>query len=311
LQGSGKRSLAYVAAAILLAGVLVSATLILVPLSRPPRTVTATLVTTATETTTLTSTMTSTQTTMSTSSFTAFSTTLATTCDESTSTNSSDDGSVNGGFCEANVTFGDGDTPSAIFIPANTLTWVPLAWDTNASSYRWNYVVANVILVECSVYGEGKITVGVYGHQGTLINADDFELASGWANSCAQDPFDSIGATPNGTANQVISVPNWQNIPNGAFPAFPDNVTLQQGSTFYVAVVATRSIWLGGFSASDRSGGTGLAYGQSPWEAPVTYEGAMGQQPNATLPNSLPQAVFTSTFEMSVAGNVGIPYKVS
>jgi hypothetical protein len=54
LQGSGKRSLAYLAAAILLAGVLVSATLLLAPLSRPPTTVTITpTVSTVTTTTTL------------------------------------------------------------------------------------------------------------------------------------------------------------------------------------------------------------------------------------------------------------------
>ena len=52
LQGSGRRSPSYVAAAILIAGVLVSATLILVPPSRSPTTVTVTSVTTATETST-------------------------------------------------------------------------------------------------------------------------------------------------------------------------------------------------------------------------------------------------------------------
>jgi len=52
LQGSGKRSLAYIAAAILVVGVLVSATLILVPLSRSPTTVTSTSTTTLTSTVT-------------------------------------------------------------------------------------------------------------------------------------------------------------------------------------------------------------------------------------------------------------------
>ncbi len=78
MQGSGKRSLAYVAAAILVAGVLVSATLVLVPLSRPPTTVTETSLTTATETTTLTSVMTSTETTTSTSTTTTTETTTTT-----------------------------------------------------------------------------------------------------------------------------------------------------------------------------------------------------------------------------------------
>jgi len=78
LQRNGKRSLAYVAAAILVAGVLVSATLILAPMSRPPTTVTATSVTTATETTTLTSATTSTETMTSTSITTATETTTTT-----------------------------------------------------------------------------------------------------------------------------------------------------------------------------------------------------------------------------------------
>jgi hypothetical protein len=58
LQGSGKRSLGYVAAAILVAGVLVSAALVLAPMSRAPTTVTETSVRTTTETTTSTSTTT-------------------------------------------------------------------------------------------------------------------------------------------------------------------------------------------------------------------------------------------------------------
>jgi len=55
LQKSGKRSLAYVAVAILLAGVLVSATLILVPLSRSPTTMTGTSTLTSIITETITS----------------------------------------------------------------------------------------------------------------------------------------------------------------------------------------------------------------------------------------------------------------
>jgi hypothetical protein len=63
LEGSGKRSLAYVAAAIIVAGVLVSATLILVPLSHSRTTVTEVSVTTASTTTaTITSTVTMTST---------------------------------------------------------------------------------------------------------------------------------------------------------------------------------------------------------------------------------------------------------
>jgi hypothetical protein len=56
LQGNGKRSPAYIAAAIIVAGVLVSATLILVPLSHSPTTITEVSVTTSTETMTSTST---------------------------------------------------------------------------------------------------------------------------------------------------------------------------------------------------------------------------------------------------------------
>jgi hypothetical protein len=66
MQASGKRSLANVAAAILLAGVLVSATLILVPLSRSPTTITEVSVTATTQTTTSTQTITSTSTSVTT-----------------------------------------------------------------------------------------------------------------------------------------------------------------------------------------------------------------------------------------------------
>jgi len=86
LQGTGKRSLAYVAAAILVAGVLVSATLILAPVSRPPTTVTATSVTTATETTASTSVTTTTETTTSTSVTTATETSTSTSITTTTET---------------------------------------------------------------------------------------------------------------------------------------------------------------------------------------------------------------------------------
>jgi hypothetical protein len=84
------------------------------------------------------------------------------------------------------------------------------------------------------------------------------------------------------------------------------NFTLQQGDVFYVAFVSTHSIWVGGFSYTDRSGGSGLKYGQSPWESPVTYQGSEGQQ-GLTLPTNLPQAELTSSFETAIVGNVAIP----
>jgi len=80
----------YVAAAILVAGVLLSATVILVPLSRPPTTVTETSVTTATDTTTSTSvsttTATSTLTSLTTTTETTTSTSITTTTETTTTT---------------------------------------------------------------------------------------------------------------------------------------------------------------------------------------------------------------------------------
>jgi hypothetical protein len=223
-------------------------------------------------------------------SVTAFTTTVTTSTQRPTAT-----------FCEAEVRFGDGQTPSAILIPADTVAWVPMVFDTNASSYQGNSMLADVVLFLYADYTGLNLTVGIYGPNGSLISPNDPLQEP--SNFC-QAPC-NLSATPNGTANQIVSLPNWQHMAEGEFPVLATNLTLAQGSTFYVALVATHAIWAGGFSPSDREGGSGLQYGQSPWEAPVTYEGAVGQQTDAALPSSLPQAEFSSSFETSIYGYAG------
>jgi hypothetical protein len=189
-----------------------------------------------------------------------------------------------------------------MLIPANTVVWVPFVFDTTAGSMQNNYITAELNVYLYSDYPGMSITVGMYGSNGALLSIDKLGIA---ADYCQSAPCAWMGASPSGTSNQIIS--NESGKATVSFPINPTNLTLQQGSTFYVAFVATHAIWVGGFSAADRSGGNGLQYGQSPWEAPVTYEGSAGQQQAATLPTSLPQATLTSSFEIAINGNVGIP----
>jgi hypothetical protein len=302
IRGTSRTAFSQVAAALLtivLVGAAVSALFIA---SAPHPTVSSS--SSASSSTTSSPSPSTTATTMSSSSVTAFTTTVTTntTC-ETTTNGAGTNSSTVGSFCEGLIPFGDGETPSGMLIPANTLTWVPLVFDTNASAVQNNFMTADVNVFLYSDYSGMNITVGVYGAGGNLINSDPGGLPS---NYCNQVPCASEGASPSGSPNQVVSIPNWPNKAAASFPADPYNLTLRQGSTFYVAFVSDRPIWVGGFSAADRSGGSGLQYGQSPWEAPVTYEGTMGQQQNAVLPNDLPSAALSSSFEISVSGNVGL-----
>jgi hypothetical protein len=192
--------------------------------------------------------------------------------------------------------------PSAMLIPANTLTWIQFVFETSAGSLR-NSVLAQLEVYVSSGYTEMNVTIGMYGPDGNLMSADSYVPP---LSNCHIAPCEALG-NASITPNQVMSMQNFTGQASESFPVDPANVTLPQGSVFYVAFVANQSIWVGGFSAPDRSGGTGLQYGQFPWEAPATYEGPMGQQQNATLPNSLPAPALTTSFETCIGGDVEIP----
>jgi hypothetical protein len=191
--------------------------------------------------------------------------------------------------------------PSMTLIPAYTLTWIPFVFDTSTVSMPNNQFLAQLGAYLYSDYAGMNISVGVYGPDGIFINADPIRLPSNW---CNQAPCTWMGTSPNGAPNQIM--PNESAKATGTFPVSLSNLTLQQGDIFYVAFVANHPIWIGGFSTSDRSGGSGLQYGQSPWETPVTDEASMGQL-SVKLPPSLPPPALTSSFEIAISGTVSTP----
>jgi hypothetical protein len=131
------------------------------------------------------------------------------------------------------------------------------------------------------------INLGIYGPNGNLV-----------ANDTDSMPGHSTTGSSNFTANQVMSFPS--NAPQVGLAADVSKYNISEGSDFTVALVANHSLWVAGWTAANRTGGTGLAYGQSPWEVPVTYEAPVGQY--TALPSILPQPSFESSFELGVGG---------
>jgi hypothetical protein len=204
-------------------------------------------------------------------------------------------------YCDAVVSFGDGHMPSMMLVPAYTLVWVPFVFEASGAAVPNSFFVAEVGMFGYADDAGMNITLGLYGPDGNLIDSDVNGLPSDY---CEGQLCVHMGDSPSGSPNQIMS--NESHVAMVSWPISQINCTLQQGGDFYVAFVVSHPVWIGGFSASDRSGGSGPEFGQSPWESPVTYEGQEGQQ-DLSLPTSLPQAQLTSPFEIAIVGELDVP----
>lgn len=191
-------------------------------------------------------------------------------------------GPVGSNFSYAEVAFGGGNTPSGIFIPANTMTWATFIYGANMSS---------ILEAQIQVWGYShedgtSVEVGIYNTYGNLVTSA--------ANSIPGPSSGNISA--NFTANQVIAFPS--NTPQINLGVQIDQASISKGSEFTVAFVANHSLWIEGWTNQDRAVS---GYQPAPWEIPITYETAVAQY--SALPSALPQPSLQSSFEIAIVGN--------
>lgn len=174
--------------------------------------------------------------------------------------------------------FGSMNMSSVIFIPAKTLVWVQLLYPANFSAG---------ILVEFDVFmypgmPATNITLGVYASNGTLVSQEVYSNQTG-------APFSRSGQVPNGTLNEVISLPSFGS--DTAMPGETDSLAFSRGERFFAAIIFNEPLWILGSESS-----------QPTWMVPGFNEAAPGEF--TALPASLPSPSMTSQFELLVQGSV-------
>lgn len=194
--------------------------------------------------------------------------------------------------------FGDAfNAPSAILIPANTLTWTNFQLHQNA-----NYFVSASIAfladpeavganVTVAFYLKGRLnstTVSQVGLLPNMINASNASIIS-------------IPGSSSSTANSVIALNDSSTPTVGVGGQTGWAVSL--GDTIAVAFVSNKPLWLLGWTPADMSKGSGPGYGRSFGQLKNTYEWT---DSGLSLPNTLPQATTTTTtlqFELRISGS--------
>jgi hypothetical protein len=196
--------------------------------------------------------------------------------------------------CLRTYYFGDTDpTPSGILIPADTLVWTDFTYGASNS----NSIAGIINFYPYADDGGVNVTVAIYGADGNLLG----KSLTTFPSACQIDEdCNSLGNTPSGTINQIMSMHDTFTTSCGVQLG---NKNLPEGSTFSIALIADHALWLAGWSAADRANGTGPQNGQTPWQTPSTFD-----TPNITsMPTTLPQAASTSTFEVNFSGTAEYP----
>jgi len=186
--------------------------------------------------------------------------------------------------------FGDQhfEPPSGIMMQANTLTW---------ANFRLND--SKNVFVSGSIYFfpfpstiGANITVAIYlngvlaASSTTPVPAHDYGIQSSLipTSTSANSVFALTGLIPTvGVGTQSSSALN------------------TNGATVSIAITSDKPVWLAGWTQADMAGGTGPEFGQSMGQRAGTYE---TPQVGASLPNLLPQASTTLTFQFQVSGSL-------
>ena len=103
------------------------------------------------------------------------------------------------------------------------------------------------------------------------------------SNSTTNSIFALTGVTPTGSVS--TQTPSELNLNN---------------STISIAFFTNKPLWISGWTPEDMSKETGPEFGQSIGQLNGTYEWF---DSGLTLPNSLPQATTTLTFELQISGD--------
>jgi hypothetical protein len=184
------------------------------------------------------------------------------------------------------------EPPSAILIPANTLVWCNFRLD-GISNFTNPQVIVNFYFFPFPGTEGADVTVAIY--------------VNGILNSTSTSPILAHG----GAINSSSLIPPSNSANNSIFALTgTTQIVGVTGSTssvglndtiFSFAIFSQSSVWLPGWTQANMAAGSGLQYGESTGQLAGTHEAAL---PGISLPNSLPNATTTLTFELQISGDL-------
>ncbi len=175
---------------------------------------------------------------------------------------------------------------SGILVAANTLTWTNFHLNDTMNGF----VSSSIFLFPFPDSIGANVTVAIY-LNGVLVASSTTPLPD------HNYGIESSSVPTSTSANSVYALTGL--IPTVGLGTQSSSVLNINGATVTVAVVSDRPVWLAGWTVADMSGGIGPQFGQSVGQLAGTYE---APQLGTSLPNSLPQATTTLTFEFQVSG---------
>lgn len=180
------------------------------------------------------------------------------------------------------------EPPSAILISADTLVWTTFQLDNNSNFH---------ITSSFAVFPFSDLN-------GTFFNVAIYVSGNLIANSTTSMP--DINYKINSSIMPSSNSPNSIFALTGLTPTVgattetTSTISLK-GLTISFAIVSDRPIWLAGWTQNDMSKGSGPQFGASAGQLAKTFESPVSE---ANLPNSLPPATTSLTFELQVLGGL-------
>lgn len=178
------------------------------------------------------------------------------------------------------------EPPSGILIPAGVLSWTNfrLSEVTNA------FVAGSIVLFPFPDSVGANITVAIY-LNGVLNSSSTTSVPVSYYG------VNSSLIPSSNSPNSVFALSGL--IPTVGVGTQSSSALNLNGTTISIAIISDRSIWLAGWTQTQMCGGTGPQFGESIGQLAGTYEAS-----STSLPDSLPSATNTVTFELQISGNL-------
>lgn len=189
--------------------------------------------------------------------------------------------------------FGDSyfEPPSAILLPANTLTWTNFRLRVNGSYY----VGASIDFLSLPSVSGANIKIAIY-LNGKLSGSSTTPL------SRAPNEVTNASLIPpsNSANNSIVALKSVTS--TGGVGTQTSTVLNLADSNISIAFMSDKPLWLCGWTPADMSKGPSPQFGQTLGKLNDTYEWTASGS-ISLLPNSLPQPTTTVTFELQISGD--------